>query len=726
MSEQNQGKPGKRAENLNVFSYGDHTPTDEERKILRYVEDRRSSMDTDYRRSLVDTADWAKKEYDSIPDERINNLDLFKTGLSRAVVNHRLVMLYDNPSEAVYKTTEGANQHKIEILKQVDEHDKRVSRYPAIHQQLERTAQIEGTAIGMISWHEEYDGDETVGYYSTLTDVIPIKNFYWDEAGVFLNGNSALTCNDAGYGGVRSMAQFRREYAGEEYKNVDSVLPNQEVPTDQVWDDAWEQAKKSTNGDYVYVFVYKCKRFWENGKFVDKEFHIANGQVIYEGPMKEPWINGEKWLPFFKIEGIPTGGFGGIGIPALIRHPQEALDRMLTMAEAQAELAVNPVLFYQTTGELLPDQIDYFPGAAYPYKGTGNGITNDLQFFQQPDITAGAQYIINKMIEMITVVTGVDIQALLDTSEEKAIQTQNKREIQEKILKMSVLWNETHGWSDMSVIRLAYIQKYYPSWRIQRIVDENGDFSTKEGYPEIEVSDYIVKQTKSSKGSIKSLEKKEGAFSSLSITPDDLRFPCRVQILSSQMSSGIDTVKQNKWDKMLDSLARVPGIEGEIDPSKIAKGTVKFAGFKNSEVLQDRLSEDSDDVHPARQEFKAILVSEVIPFEPMIPEKYNPEEFLYVFRDMMRLPEYKKASMGVKKKILERLQFHATNFADPMFKTKQKMVKDQAVEQQAAMGQASGNTLKPIGGDNEQPTSLSGRVRSEAASIGDTTKKLKQ
>lgn len=726
MSEQTQGKQGHATEELGIFTYSSHTPTDHERKVMQYVEKRRQQMDTPYRKELVDMAAWAKSEYDSIPDERINNLDLFKTGLARAVINHRLVMLYDNPSEAVYKTTATASQHKIEILKQVDEHDKRVSRYPATHQQIERTAQIEGTAIGMLGWHEEFDGDVTVGYYSTLTEVIPIKDFYWDEAGVFLNGNCALTCNDAGYSRMLSMSQFRKEYAGENYNNVDSVLPNIEIPSQVVWDEEWEKAKKTTSGDYVHVFVYKCKRFHEEGKFIDKEFHIANGQVVYEGEMKEPWINGEKWLPFFKIEGIPTGGFGGIGIPALIRHPQDALDRMLTMAEAQAELAVNPVLFYQTTGELLPDQIDYFPGAAYPYKGTGNGITNDLQFFQQPDITSGAQYIMNKMVEMITIVTGVDVQALLDTTDEKAIQTQNKREIQEKILKMSVLWNETHGWADMATIRLAYLQKYYPSLRIQRIIDENGGFDVEIDYPKIEVDDFIVKESNIKGKTVKSLEKKAGAFSSLSISPEDLKFPCRVQIMSSQMASGIDTVKQNKFDKMLDSMARIPGIANEIDPSKLAKGVVKYAGFKNSEVLQDRLAEVDDDTHPARQEFKAILVSEMIPFEPITPDKYEPEEFLYVFKDMMKLPEYKKAPQRIKVQVLERLQFHATNFADPYFKTKQKQAKDQVIAQQAQMGQETGETLKAIGGSNEQPTSLAARTRSRAAEIGDVTKKMKQ
>jgi len=136
---------------IGKFEFSHHTPTDKEKEILRYVENRREQMDTDYRKKLVDTAQWCKREYDSIPDQRINNLDLFKTGLSRVVVNHRLVMLYDNPSETVYKAVEDSDQYKVEILQQVDKYDKKVSRFAAIDQQLSRTANIEGTAIGMVS-----------------------------------------------------------------------------------------------------------------------------------------------------------------------------------------------------------------------------------------------------------------------------------------------------------------------------------------------------------------------------------------------------------------------------------------------------------------------------------------------------------------------------------------------------------------------------------------------
>ena len=276
------------------------------------------------------------------------------------------------------------------------------------------------------------------------------------------------------------------------------------------------------------------------------------------------------------------------------------------------------------------------------------------------------------MINLITIVTGIDIVALLDTGSELAIQTQNKREIQEKILKMSVLWNETHGWTDMAILRMAYLQQYYPSIRVQRIIGHNGVVKETVDFPKIKVKDFLVQKSYVKNKSVNTLIKKAGAYSSLSIRPEDMRFPLDVYIQSSQIASGVDTVKQNKLDKVLDSLARIPGIENDIDSSKVSKTVIKYGGFKPSELLQDRLNEIADDTHPARQEFKALLASDVIPFEPIMPEKYVPEEYLFVFRDLMKLPEYKEAPQRIKDEIRDRLQVHITNFSDPYFKEKQK------------------------------------------------------
>ena len=716
---------------IGSFEYDTHVPDNDEQDILMWVENRRHQMNTQYRKEVISTAVWSRKEYDAIPDKRINNLDLFKTGLSRAVVDHNLVMLYDNPSNAVYRSDDESDQYRLTILEAVDKYDKDVSRYVAIHQQLERTARIEGIAIGWVDWHEVVDNGVVIGTVSTITNPVDIERFYWDEAGTVLNGNGASVCNDASAGEIMSMTRFRAKYDTEKYKNVKSVRPTVVVPDDEVWDSSWidekgwsKNAPFRSDGDYVYVYTHKIKQFWnkEEEKFEDKEFVVANAQVIYDDKMDEPEILGEKLLPWSAIVGIPTGNFAGLGIPALIRHPQEALDRMLTMTEAQAELAVNPVLFYQTTGDLLPDTIDYFPGAAYPYKGTGNGITNDLQFFQQPDISQGATYTIDKMVQFITMITGVDIGALLDTTNEKAIQTQNKREIQEKILKMSVLWNETHGWTDMAMIRLAYLQEYYPVARVMKVMGENG-YTKVSGYPKIKIKDFSVKKGLVKGKEVDMLIAKSGAYSSLDIKPEYLRFGVDVYIESSTIASGIDTVRQNKWTKLLDDLARIPGVDSTVDPRKLTKGSIKYSGFKQSDIMVDQLVDVADDQHPARKEFKACLVSESIPFDPIMPENYNPEAYLYIFREMMKLPEFKAGSPQVKGLIQERLQLHAKNFSDPYFKERQAKGQQEEAENKAKEDMEAGNTLKPLGGNTEAPTSLSSTVKSEAAKIGRATQK---
>jgi len=714
---------------IGSFEYENHVPDQDEQDVLQYVEIRRNQMNTEYRKKVISTAIWSRNEYDAIPDKRINNLELFKTGLSRAVVDHNLVMLYDNPSMAVYRSVEESDKYRLTILEAVDKYDKDVSKYASVYQQLERTARIEGIAIAQTDWHEVVEGKVVIGVISTITDVVDIDRFYWDEAGTFLNGNGAQVCNDAAASEIMSMTRFRARYSDGKYKNVNSVKGAIEFPIEELWDGSWVEENTwtkfspfSSSGEYVHVYTHKIKQFWdkETEKFIDKEFIIANGQVIYDDEMDEPQILGEKMLPWSAIVGIPTGNFAGLGIPALIRHPQEALDRMLTMTEAQAELAVNPVLFYQTAGDLLPDTIDYHAGAAYPYKGTGNGITNDLQFFQQPDITSGASYTIDKMIAIITIITGVDIQALLDTTDEKAIQTQNKREIQEKILKMSVLWNETHGWSDMAKIRLAYLQEYYPVSRVMRVIGENG-YETVTGYPKIKVKDYSVKQGLVKGKQVDQLIAKNGAYSSISIKPEYVRFGVDVFIESSTIASGVDTVKQNKWTKLLDDIARIPSAEQVVDPSKLVKGSIKYSGFKQSDLMNDQLVDIADDQHPARKEFKAILMSETIDFNPIPPKNYNPEAYIYIFGEMMKLPEYKKSSPAVRKLCQERIALHATNFADPYFKERQMKGQEQEAKQEAEANRESGNTLKPIGGNTEAPTSLSSKVKSEAAKIGKKT-----
>jgi len=710
---------------LGSFEFDEHYPTDDECEIMNYTEKRRSQMDTQYRKELIRTAKWSRDEYDSIPEERLDNLDLFKTGLSRAVVDHRLVMLYDNPSEAIYKSVEDSDNRKVEIYKQVDKYDKSVSAYDAVYQEMERKANIEGVSIGQVKWHERIEDGVTVGKFCTVTEIVDIEDFYWDEAGIHLNGYVANVCNDSITFKTMSIAKFREDFGGDKYMNVESVRPSKHVQPDRVaWDDkwsdqgGWKQGVWNSDGDYVLVCEHKIKRFWDGEKFTDKEFIMANGQLIYDGEMDEPYICGEKWLPYGKLVGIPTGNFGGLGIPILIRHPQEALDRMLTMTEAQAELAVNPVLFYAATGELLPDTIDYYAGAAYPYKGTGNGLTNDLQFLRQPDITQGATYTIDKMIQIITMVTGVDIQALVDTGSELAIQTQNKAEIQEKILKMTVLWNERHGLRDLAIIRLAYIQKYYPQKRVERIVRPNGTTTEKSKYPTIGIDDYKVQSVQIKNKKLKRLVPQKGAYSELTVTPDDIQILMDVTIESSHADSGANTVKQNKWDKMLDSLARIPNAASMMDTATLAKNTIKMAGFKQSEVMPRLMQETEDNQHPARKEFKAILVSEQIPFEPIMPEDYKPVEYLMIFRSLMKLPEFQTAPATVKKLMMERLAFHAMNAADPYFEDKQKKGQVDAQQAQQSQDQAMGNVLKPLGGSDEPPTSLQGRVKSRAAKIG--------
>ena len=699
------------------YNYIHSVMSNSEKEKLKWLEDRRSEMDTSYRKELIQSAEWGRAEYDSIPQERVGNLDLFKIGLSRAVVHHRLSMMFDNPSETVYKSVEDSDDFKVAKLRELDKYDKNIGRFASVKQDLDQTAEVEGTAIATVRWSEDIKDGITKGKFCTLTEKIPLKDFWWDPAGIFLNGYSAYTCNDAAYRKVYSIGEFRRKYDKKPYKNVKAVIPNAEFMGDEIYKEDWETGRDENSGDYVHVWTYKTKNHDPEGG-IDKEFVVANGRLIYDGEMREPEIQGEKWLPFCKLVGIQTGGFGGLGIPALIRHPVEALERMVTMAEAQAELAISPVLFYNSTGEFLPEEIEYYPGAAYPYKGTGEGIQRDIQFMSHQDITQGAQYTIDKMIEFVTIITGVDVSALIESGE-LAIQTQNKREVQEKILKMSVIWNETHGLYDLAALRLAYMQKYYPSMRTQRILGKNGQWTTDTDFPKIPVEGFKVSEASGKNGqTINKLVKAPGAYSEMSLTPEDLQFNVDVIIESSQMASGADTVRQNKFDKVMAEALQSPSEAELFDWTKVAKQRIQMAGFKDINLLRDEVQSASNE-HPARKEFKAILVSETIPFDPVPSDSYVPEEYLFVFRNMMKLPEYKKSSAKVKMLATERLTEHSKNFMDPYFKDR-KVMAEQAVESEQIDRQheLAGNLEPP----EEEAQDLAGRASSTSNKIGAATR----
>jgi hypothetical protein len=93
-------------------------------------------------------------------------------------------------------------------------------------------------------------------------------------------------------------------------------------------------------------------------------------------------------------------------------------------------------------------------------------------------------------------------------------------------------------------------------------------------------------------------------------------------------------------------------------------------------------------------------------------------EYLMIFRQLLKLPEYEKATAVVKKLMSERLAFHTMNFIDPYFEEKQKRGAANAQNTQIAADQQMGKTLKPLGGSDEPPTDLAGRVKSKAAEIG--------
>ena len=219
--------------------------------------------------------------------------------------------------------------------------------------------------------------------------------------------------------------------------------------------------------------------------------------------------------------------------------------------------------------------------------------------------------------------------------------------------------------------------------------------------------------------------KSPGTYSRLSITSEDIQFNVDVIVESSQVGAGIDTVKQNKFDKMIAGVLTNPAEAQNFDWAGVAKMRVKMSGFKEQGLIASPTVDSDTTEHDARKEFKALLMSDTIEYNPTFPENYDPEDYIYVFRDMMKLPEYKASSVKIKGLIQQRLAEHMKNFQDPFFKDRiakeQEAAQKELGMQQALMAQSQA-TGSGHGGSPTPPekldTTLATRVKSAAAKIG--------
>ncbi len=488
--------------------------TAKEQELVVRIENLRQEMDTSYRKEAIMLAQFGRDIYDAVSKDRIGNLDPLNVPFPVAIINHRLATLWANPSKAEVKTVDPNKQNNVEIYKQVNAYDQDISGYSAVYQDLERTAHIEGSCFFGVDWNEMLDDmGRCIGVPHTKVSRIRLNDFWWDQS---------ARCTKEMNHGLRRMVMGRERFItkfyplkkNEYFKNIEKVEFMSRETCENVFDEEWEDE----NGNYVTIWHFESKAFYDEKakKVTKKKVLIANGVPIYESDdLTIPPVNDIDLLPWSKIDCMPNGYMVGTSIPILIRHLQEAFSRLLTLSVAQAELNSSPSIFVRAGASNDWDDFPTAPGAVVPVRGSGKSISDDYQIFQVPDISQGAQKIMNDLVDDMVMVTGVDFKALFVPASEKAITTQNKREIQEKILKLSVLNNEENGFKEMELMRLSLIQNKYPEKRTFLERRFGGKEEEREGYMKVKIKDHEIEHSESKGEKLIKLNFKAGAFTEL-------------------------------------------------------------------------------------------------------------------------------------------------------------------------------------------------------------------
>lgn len=720
------------------FDYKEYLPTEDEVYIRNYVENQRSRKSTPFRLRACAMAEWAEREYKAQRSTRINDRDILQIPFSYNIVNQRLSQLNANPSKAEYRVVDADKEHDVEILKQVDRFDQQVSNYNSTYQDIQMTANIEGTCWVGTSWEEMLDENgAVVGNPSTKIRRIRMNDFFPDIA-----ARTPREMNDGIERRVMSYEQFLRIYLPLDgkhgFKNIRCIVP---VHSDtrqfgSVWEEDWEQLGRDVWGDNVVIWIYESKAMLHKDGVRPKSVMIANGVVIYESdklwtPKRSP--NDPEVLMWTAIYGIPTGTLVGMGIPALIRHPQAAFDRLLTMSVAQAELALAPPLFLRPGADQDMDDYPVFPGRTVPIRGSGKSITEDYQFLQIPDITSGSQVMMSDLVRYMTMLSGVDIQALFVAPSEKAVTTENKRQIQEKLLRFSVLWNEENGFWDMKYLRLRLMQCYYPKRILTYQEDAKGNYEMVEKYRSIPIVDYEVDEGVPGENRIK-LNFKKGGYTKIDITPENLKFDVDLVIEGASTGQERDVIAQQNFIKNLQFLFSIPQFAEKLSSDKMLKMLLEKVNIPENDVLDQPMTQ-TNPMHPALKEIEAIKLMDILEpegikypdsLDQFLPEDYNPEEFVRIYTTyMMGHEEEIKSdwSEDSKKMLTQRYDYHQTNANNPLFfeiQAKRELSENaQKMGAQAEMlDKTKGDKVPPAPpGAEEGESSLISQVRREGGQL---------
>jgi len=725
------------------YKYKPYRPSKVERSRRAYVESRFQQMDTKYRRAVIELAKLGRAATDGMITEsdRVANSEMIKIPISYAVIMQRLSTLIDNPSRAIYKT-EGNDNTKLKIAEQLNSHDKIAGRYTARYQQNQMIAEKEGTYWGKQLWHEEFKTiggrSVTVGAMHSTEVPVKVENFYWDASATELRGDGIGVANDAGDREFMSIDKLRRLYLGnKKYKNIMCVKPvngNSSLFYDHIWTTGHEEARRQylsgdEEGDVkpgdpskeVVIKNYYCRNFYDEatGKIVDVYIVYANEVEIRKSKIPVPSKAGKPELPYYKLVAIPSGGMAGLSIPAIIRHPETALQRMITMADAQAELAVNPVQFMSSSIVEALDASPLVPGDRVEVSISGRSVADEIYIHRVPDITNGAQYIINKMLELITMISGVDISALFESPKTKAISTERKREIQERLLRFSVIYNESHGFTDMEEMRLRIMLKNYPIKRYFLDTMADGTEKVIARYPKIPVYGYEVAVIDGDeKANVDkkrySLKRNVSAYSMLTINMASIDPNTNLYVVGATEAANDDTFKLNKNLEKMNLLSTNPYTSQTIDPEKASHMVFEWLNVDENDWIREELEKSNSEIHPAMKEIQALMLKDVMEIPIKLDDDYDADEFVDVFNKFMTLKEFSKLTPIVTKAIYERYDFHIKNSLNPYYKeTLREQAQQAQMADKQAVDAASANKVAP-----PNPNEMTEQVNSKAGQLG--------
>jgi len=314
----------------------------------------------------------------------------------------------------------------------------------------------------VIEWNEKDTFEFNDVYYMN----IDLFDFYIDDMANDRGMDSARDCIERE---IIDIGRFKEKYAN--YKNIEYVTAGGDTTKAQYYDQPEDTEKKEIEVLHYY------------NQIEDLYLIVANRILITDVDRPLPWSH--KKLPFVAIVDYGLlGEFYGWGEPKILEGLQAEINTIRRMATDNTHLQINKMFFVSDSAVMDEDDLVSRPGGQVVLYGD---VDKAIKWLDYPPLGQDWIKLYEELKSDFRRVSGVSEEMNGLPQSQTATQAAILRETGMKRIRYKNKYFKKKGMIPFGRMRIANIQQFYETGKVQDIVGDKGDVLPGKKYRQIRV-----------------------------------------------------------------------------------------------------------------------------------------------------------------------------------------------------------------------------------------------